>query len=59
MVDAAAVTPEDFDRAVTAEWQSKAALGGRTVADDRPSRPLREARPLPKARGRQLGLPFD
>ena len=52
-IDAAAMTPADFDRAVAAEWQSKAALGGRTVADDRTLRTLR------KVRGRQLGLPFD
>ena len=40
-IDAAAMTPADFDRAVAAEWQSKAALGGRTVADDRTLRTLR------------------
>ena len=31
-IDAAAVTPEEFDRGVAAEWRAKAALGGRTVA---------------------------
>src|SRR4051794_14029720 len=50
-IDAAAMTPADFDRAVAAERQSKAALGGRTVADDR-----KDDR---RGRGRQLGLPFD
>jgi hypothetical protein len=55
-IDAAAMTPADFDRAVAAEWQSKAALGGRTVADDCTLRTLRTLR---KVRGRQLGLPFD
>ncbi len=65
-IDAAAMTPADFDRAVAAEWQSKAALGGRTVADDRTLRTLRTLRALRtlrtndrKSRGRQLGLPFD
>jgi hypothetical protein len=50
-IDAAAMTPADFDRAVAAERQAKAALGGRTVADDRNNDRRR--------RGRQLGLPFD
>src|SRR3954470_16689176 len=50
-IDAVAMTPADFDRAVAAERQSKAALGGRTVADDRKNDRRR--------RGRQLGLPFD
>jgi hypothetical protein len=53
-IDAAAMTPTDFDRAVAAEWQSKAALGGRTVTDDRTLRTNDR-----KSRGRQLGLPFD
>src|SRR6185503_16861914 len=38
---AAAMTPEDFDRAVAAEWKAKARLGGRTVADDRTPPQLR------------------
>jgi hypothetical protein len=43
---AAAMTPDQFDRAVAAERAAKAQLGGRTVADDR------------RPRGRQLALPF-
>ena len=54
-IDAAAMTPADFDRAVGAEWQSKATLGGRTVADDRQEDRKNDR----KLRGRQLGLPFD
>jgi len=50
-IDAAAVTPEEFDRGVAAEWRAKAALGGRTVADDR-------GRRQPGSR-RQLGLAFE
>jgi len=50
-IDAAALTPEDFDRGVAAERQAKAALGGRTVADDRGRRRPRS--------GRQLGLAFE
>jgi len=50
-LDAAAVTPEEFDRGVAAEWRAKAALGGRTVADDRRRR-------QPRSR-RQLGLAFE
>ncbi|HEX2657909.1 MAG TPA: DUF763 domain-containing protein [Polyangia bacterium] len=46
-IDAAALTPAQFDAAVAAERSQKLQLGGRTVADDRP-------RPRP----RQLGLPF-
>jgi len=33
-IDAAAVTPADFERAVAAEWAAKEQLGGRTVSDD-------------------------
>ena len=33
-IDAAAMTPADFDRAVAAERTAKASLGGRTVADE-------------------------
>jgi uncharacterized protein len=50
-IDAAAVTPEDFDRGVADEWRAKAALGGRTVADDRGRRQLRSRR--------QLALTFE
>jgi hypothetical protein len=46
-IDAAAMTPGEFERAVAAERQQKAELGGRTVADDR----------TPSMR-RQLGLRF-
>jgi hypothetical protein len=49
-VDAAALTPEEFDRGGAAEWRAKAALGGRTVADDRGRRQ--------PPRRRQLGLAF-
>jgi hypothetical protein len=34
-IDAVAMTPAQFDRAVAAERAAKASLGGRTVADDR------------------------
>ena len=44
-LDAAAMTPAEFDGAVAAERSAKTELGGRTVADDRPPR-------------RQLGLTF-
>jgi len=44
-IDAAAMTPEELDRAVAAERRAKEELGGRTVADDR--------------RPRQLGLGFE
>ena len=46
---AAAMTAEEFERGVAAEWKAKRELGGRVVADDRspPRRPRR-----------QLALPF-
>jgi uncharacterized protein len=34
-IDAAAMTPDEFDRGVAAEWNAKRELAGRTVADDR------------------------
>jgi len=48
-LDAAAMTPADFDRAVAAERAAKTELGGRTVADDRAQ---------PRPRRRQLALAF-
>jgi hypothetical protein len=61
-IDAAAdtMTPDEFDHAVAAERASKAALGGRTVADDRSSRTSRTLpTPRPRARsGAQLQLPW-
>jgi hypothetical protein len=53
LVDARAMPPAEFDRAVAAEWAAKSALGGRTVADDRHGR-KKIGRPI----GVQLGLPF-
>jgi hypothetical protein len=50
-IDAEAMMPADFDRAVAAERRAKAVLGGRTVADDRKNDRT--------GRARQLGLPFD
>ncbi len=44
-IDAAAMTPEEFDRGVAAEWKAKTRLGGRTVGDVRTPR--------------QLGLAFE
>jgi hypothetical protein len=52
-IDAAAMTPDDFDRAVVAERQAKTALGGRTVAD------VVDRARARKPRARQLGLPFE
>ena len=39
-IDAAAMTPDEFDRGVAAEIAAKEPLGGRTVADDRKPRQL-------------------
>jgi uncharacterized protein len=49
-IDAAAMTPAEFDRGVAAERRAKTPLGGRTVSDDR--------RPRSRPRA-QLALPFD
>ena len=57
-IDATAVTPEEFDRGVAAEWRATAALGGRTVDDDRRSDPLAPRSGERGLRG-QLGLPFE
>jgi hypothetical protein len=57
LVDARAMRPAEFDRAVAAERNAKRELGGRTVADDRtPGRALRRT---PRRRPLQLGLRFE
>jgi hypothetical protein len=56
-LDAATVTPEELDRGVAAEWRAKAALGGRTVADDRRRAPAWKPPPASVSRSSGSGGP--